>query len=274
VTEHVLGAVQDGIGTITLNRPERKNALTPQMLDRFVALLEEMELREDVRVIVLAGAGDAFCAGADVAGFDPAAAPERPRPTGADVIRLHQERQRGSIARIFRTPKPVVASLSGPAVGVGMGLALAADLRIGGPHAMMRTAFAGVGLSGDSGVAWFLTRLVGHARARELLYLNPRVDAQRCLELGLIHRLVGDDLLEQTTGLALELAAGPPFAIARMKLNVESAISLDLEDAMDLEVVRHASCKETGDHTEAVSAFLERRRPVFGGVFKTRTTRV
>jgi 2-(1,2-epoxy-1,2-dihydrophenyl)acetyl-CoA isomerase len=156
--------------------------------------------------------------------------------------------------------------LPGPAAGAGLGIALACDLRYASSSAVLTTAFAKVGLSGDYGVAWLLTRLVGTARARELLYFSERLDAAAALDLGLVNAVLPDeDLLPSVLERARSLAAGPRVALGLMKTNLAMSLSAGLEDAMDVEVVHHTASKATADHAEAAQAFVERRAARFAG---------
>ncbi|WP_435202524.1 enoyl-CoA hydratase-related protein [Janibacter sp. GS2] len=264
-TDHIRYDVTEGVATITLNRPERRNALSVPMIERLGELLAEAEAAPDVRVLVLTGAGGSFCAGGDVQQFDEdggegGGATEVDPAAVAEQIR-HQEL---TVGRIHAFTKPVIASLPGAAAGAGLGLAFAADLRIGTPRTIMATAFAAVALSGDFGVAWLLERLVGPATARELLLLNPRLDGTACLDLGLLNRVVPEDeLTERTTELARQLATGPALALAHLKRNLLEVPGQTLSEAMAAEVPRHKECGLTADHVEAARAFVEKRPPVF-----------
>ena len=263
--DHVLFDLRDGVATITLNRPERRNAISVPMISRLGELLAEAEDDPRVRVLILTGAGRAFCAGGDVQQFDEdggvgKGATEVDPEATAEQVR-HQEM---TVGRLHSFAKPVIAALPGAAAGAGLGLAFAADLRIGTPRTVMATAFATVALSGDFGVTWFLDRLVGPARARELLLLNPRVDGRACLELGLLNEMVGEDELVGRTGeLARQLADGPARALAHIKANLYEAPFQTLSEAMLAEVPRHQECGLTQDHIEAARAFVEKRPPVF-----------
>lgn len=169
------------------------------------------------------------------------------------------------MGKIYSMDTPAVASLSRPAAGAGFGLALAADLRLGSPRTLMVTALVHVGLSGDYGVASLLHQLVGPAKARELMFLSPRLDAQACLELGLLTWLSGhDDLEERTRHVATSLANGPRTALDLMKQNLREAVSCDFFDSMDVEVPRHKACGLTEDHLAAITAFSKKEPPVLG----------
>ena len=261
-TPELLASREDGVAVLTLNRPERRNALSPTMLDALARVLAEVEADPSVGAVVLTGAGGAFCAGGDVKAMaegwsdDPAAVREQRQ-------RLSQRRTSGAL---WRMPKPTVAALPGPAAGAGLSLALACDLRVAADTAVLTTAFAKVGLSGDYGSAWFLTRLVGTARARELLYLSDRVGADEARALGLVNRVVpAADLPAEALDLARRLAAGPRLALARMKENCDRAVSAGLDDYLDVEVSNHVRSADSDDHREAARAFVEKREPRFRG---------
>ncbi|MQA95741.1 MAG: hypothetical protein GEV11_14215 [Streptosporangiales bacterium] len=264
-TTDVLGEVTGGVGRITLNRPDRRNALSPAMLTGLASLLTEMEAADDVGAVLITGAGKAFCAGGDVKGFA-----ERGGEGGgtSESVEARAERQlesqRATAGKIYSMAKPVVAVLPGAAAGAGLGVALAADLRIGTLRAVMVTAFAGVGLSGDYGTTWLLNRLVGPARARRMLFLSERVEAQECLDLGLLNWVVpAEELEEFSLGIARRLAGGPRPCLRNMKDNLVHAFDDDLDAAMAREVPHHLECGLSEDHREAVRAFVEKRDPVF-----------
>ncbi|WP_435154022.1 enoyl-CoA hydratase/isomerase family protein [Amycolatopsis sacchari] len=261
----VLVSVVDGVGRITLNRPERRNALSPEMITGLARALSELTELDTVAALLITGTGRAFCSGGDVKAF----AERGGEGGGASVpdpaaIELQRQAQRATVGAIYRSPKPVVAALPGAVAGAGIGLALAADFRVGCAGTVLVTAFATVGLSGDFGVAWLLDRIVGPAKARELLYLSPRLGADECLALGLVHRLVPDDELDSAAlDLATRLARGPSQALAGMKANLLRAPLAELEDSMDAEVALHKATGTTADHVAAVHAFTAKRSPVF-----------
>ncbi|WP_375001652.1 enoyl-CoA hydratase-related protein [Aeromicrobium sp. CTD01-1L150] len=264
-TDHVLLDVADGVGTITLNRPERRNALSDEMIAGLGEALRRLEDSREVGAIVLTGAGGAFCSGGDVQTFD-----EQGGEGGGSgevdpaLVDRQRHEQRETVGRIYRCRKPVVASLPGAAAGAGLGLALAADLRIGTPRTVVATAFGGVGLAGDFGVAWLLHQLVGPAKAREMLFLMPRVRGEECLAAGLVNRLVAEDELESATReLATQLASGPSHALEGMKDNLLRAPVEDLEASMDAEVPLHKATGTTDDHVAAVKAFVNKQTPTF-----------
>jgi 2-(1,2-epoxy-1,2-dihydrophenyl)acetyl-CoA isomerase len=262
MSDVLLESVEDGVLTLTLNRPERLNALTPEMCDRLHRALLAAAADSAVGAIVVTGAGDAFCAGGDVKAM---------AENGADAGRFEERaadlRRRMEAARLLHEiPKPTIAMLRGPAAGAGLSLALACDLRIAGETARLTTAFAKVALSGDFGGSYFLTRLVGTAKARELYFLSPVLDAGAALGIGLVTRVVPDAALAaETAALAGALARGPRLTLGHIKQNLNFAEHASLSEIMDIEAFRHTRCTLTEDHREAAAAFVEKRKPAFKG---------
>ncbi len=268
-TNDLLGSIEEGVATLTMNRPERRNALSGAMLSALSAALAECESDPDVAVIVLTGAGGGFCAGGDVKGMAEGSGGGSTARAGADIdSRIHAQRlsQRATAGKLYKIPKPTIASLPGAAAGAGLSLALACDLRIAAENAVLTTAFARVGFSGDYGGTYFLTQLVGSAKARELYFLSERVDAKEALRLGLVNWVVPADKLEaETAKLAHRLANGPRVAYRYMKENLNRAAAGEWDDCLDLEATHHVHSGQTEDHREAARAFVEKREPVFKG---------
>lgn len=268
-TNDLLASVEDGVATLTMNRPERRNALSSAMLTALGAQLLKFENDPDVAVIVLTGAGGAFCAGGDVKGMADGTGGGSTARAGADLdSRIHSQRlsQRATAGKLHTIPKPTIASLPGAAAGAGLSLALACDLRIAAENAVLTTAFAKVGFSGDYGGTFFLSHLVGTAKARELYFLSDRLDAKEALRLGLVNWVVAPDrLATETAALAHKLAKGPRVAYRYMKENINRAPSGELEDCLDLEATHHIHTGLTEDHREAARAFVEKREPAFKG---------
>jgi 2-(1,2-epoxy-1,2-dihydrophenyl)acetyl-CoA isomerase len=269
-TDHLIAKVEDGVAFLTMNRPDRRNALSDPMLQGLAVALRECETAADVRCVVLTGAGGAFCSGGDVKGMAAAGAGGGGARAALTLDeRIHRQRlsQRETAGRIARMPKPVVASLPGAAAGAGLSLALACDLRIASERAILTTAFAKVGFSGDYGGTWFLSQLVGSAKARELYFLSDRIDAKEAERLGLVNKVVPDAALEaETRALARRLATGAAVAYRYMKENLNRALEgASLEDCLDLEATHHVHTGLTEDHREAAKAFVEKREPVFKG---------
>ncbi len=268
-TNELLCDVGAGVATITLNRPEKRNALSDALTPALRETLLVVERDPAVRCVVITGAGTSFCAGGDVSGMGtPAATP--PSNTAAsgleDAVRTLKHRQDTLTTRLFELAKPTIAALPGPAAGAGMSIALACDLRIAAQSAFLTTAFANIGLSGDYGASWLLTQLVGTARARELFYTARRVTADEALALGLVNEVVADaQLSDRVQALAGAIAAGPPIAIRYMKENLNRALDQDLRSCLAMEADRMVRCARTEDHREAVAAFLGKRSPQFKG---------
>jgi 2-(1,2-epoxy-1,2-dihydrophenyl)acetyl-CoA isomerase len=256
----LLETIEDGIAWLTLNRPDRLNAFSPTMLQALGGALQRLGGAAEIGVIVVTGAGRGFCAGGDVKTMETRASQGfEERVEG--LRRMHQ------LPLLLRTiPKVVIAMVNGPAVGAGLGLAMACDLRIAGRSARFGTGFAGVGYSGDFGGSWSLTRLVGTAKARELYFLGDIIDAAAAAALGLVNRVVEDEALQhETSALARRIADGPLVAYGYMKRNLFAAETEPLAAVLEMEAVHQARTAMTDDHLEASRAFVEKRRPVFRG---------
>jgi 2-(1,2-epoxy-1,2-dihydrophenyl)acetyl-CoA isomerase len=263
-TDHLLATIVDGVAMLTLNRPERRNAFSLPMLEALAVTLAACEADAAVGCVVVTGSGPAFCAGGDVK--DMAAAPALNGPELERRIHGQRASQLATSGRLHKMLKPTIASLPGPAAGAGLSLALACDFRIAADTAILTTAFARVGLSGDFGGAYFLTRLVGSAKARELLFLSEQLSMADAVRLGLVNWAVPPaELTEKTLELARRLASGPRVAYRYMKENLNRATTCDLDDCMNLEVTHHVHTALTDDHAEAARAFVEKRSAVFRG---------
>jgi 2-(1,2-epoxy-1,2-dihydrophenyl)acetyl-CoA isomerase len=261
VLPKLLETIEDGIATLTFNRPERMNALSTPIMQGLLDGLPRLAGDPAVKVVVLTGVGRAFCAGGDVKSM--AEGGER-RSTAEATAHL---RSRMEVSRILHElPKPTIAMINGPAAGAGLALALACDLRIAGASAKLVTAFVRVGFSGDFGGSFFLTRLVGTAKARELYFTGRPVDANEALSLGLVNRVVPDEELATVTiELARSLAQGPSIALCLMKRNLNCAESSGLAELLDMEATHQVQTGRTEDHREAARAFVEKRVPIFTG---------
>jgi enoyl-CoA hydratase/carnithine racemase len=260
-TDQLLCRVEEGVALVTLNRPEARNALSVELKQALARLVPQLGADPGVGCLLLSGAGGAFCAGGDTKLM---AREGRPPSFEERVRRLRVEH--GVPLALHRIEKPTVAALPGPAAGAGLSLALACDLRIAAESAFVTTSYARLGLSGDYGGSWFLTRLVGTARARELYFTGDRLGARECERLGLVNRVVPDaELAHESLALARRIAAGPPIALGYMKDTLNRALQDDLEACLDLEAERMVRSAMTEDYLEAVRAFAERRAPVFRG---------
>ena len=265
-TEELLCTLSGRVATVTLNRPEKRNALSNNLTPALREILLVLESDSRVGCIVITGAGKAFCAGGDISGMGGARADsDTPRPSLEEGIRTLQHKQENLTLRLHELVKPTIAALPGPAAGAGLSIALACYIRIMADSAFITTAFANIGLSGDYGSSWFLTRLVGPAVAKELFFSSRRVSAQECRTLGIANRVVPlAELQTETQSLAEQIGNGPATAIGYMKENLNRAIVEDLKTCLAMEADRMVRSTQTADHREAVRAFLEKRPPRFG----------
>ena len=265
-TNDLLASLDGGVLTLTLNRPEARNAMSDEMNQALARQLASAELDSAVKCVVLTGAGKGFCAGGDVKGMNNRN--DGGGGGGSIDAAIHRQRvnQRATAGKLFKMPKPTLAALPGAAAGAGLGLALACDLRIMASSAILTTAFAKVGFSGDYGGTYFLTQLVGSAKAREMYYLSDRVSADEALRLGLANWVCApEDLAAKAAEIAARLAAGPTIAYRYMKENLNRAMAGDVDECLDMEATHHVHTGQTADHKEAAKAFVEKRDPVFIG---------
>lgn len=252
--------IESGVAILTLNRPDRLNALSQSMLAELKESFTRLADDDAVGAIVVTGAGRGFCAGGDVKDM----ATRTHQTYEERVTRLSRMHELPQMMR--RHPKVIIAAVNGPAFGAGMGLAMACDLRIAARTARFGAAFVNIAYSGDFGGAWLLTQLVGPARAREMYLSGEPVDAERALAIGLVNRVVDDgELVETALEMARHFVAGPRLAYRYMKRNLNAAETETLEAVCDLEAVHQARTGLSEDHREAVQAFAEKRRPVFRG---------
>ena len=266
-TDDISTEVTDGVMRITLNRPERRNAMSNDMLRGLVASLGDAEVAADVGAVVLTGAGGAFCAGGDVKGMAEAGGEGGDSAVQYDA-RVHMQRrdQRDTAGKLYELPKPTIAALPGPAAGAGLSIALSCDLRYASPNAIITTAFARVGFSGDYGGTYFMSRLIGTAKARELYFLSEKVDMKEAEQLGLINGIFPEESLQdEVMTIARRLAQGPTVAYRYMKENLNRAVHGEMGECLDMEAAHHIHCGTTRDHEEAAQAFVDKREPNFQG---------
>jgi enoyl-CoA hydratase/carnithine racemase len=262
-----------GVATVTLNRPDRRNAFNMQLMNELWSALEDAAQDDDIRVLVLTGAGGAFCSGADFRyrevreGKIPLEEAEEIRPileemkAGRPLNRVTQ-----IILALQRMDKPTIAMVDGDAVGLGFDLALACDMRIGSSRARFMVGFTRIGLPPDTGSAWFLPRICGAPKALEIILTGDFVEAEEAAGLGILNRLIPEDKLEaETMKLARKLAKGPPIAHRFDKLLVYNGLQTDLEGSLAQSFTAITVGLYTEDHKEGVRAFLEKREPVFRG---------
>jgi 2-(1,2-epoxy-1,2-dihydrophenyl)acetyl-CoA isomerase len=248
----------EGIASITLDRPDALNSLTVSAKQELLAALRTAGRDPDVRVVVMTGAGRAFCAGQDLR--------ERLELDAAPLAVEVRERYIPLILAIRRLEKPVIGAINGVAAGAGASLAFACDIRIAAEGASFVLAFGRVGLVPDSGATWLLPRLIGAAKASELALTTEPLSAVDAERFGLVARVVpADELLAETRALADRLAAGAPRALALTKRAVARSLETSLEDAMDYEADLQGIAGRTRDHEEGMRAFLEKRAPRFEG---------
>jgi enoyl-CoA hydratase/carnithine racemase len=260
-SEQILCRLEARVASVTLHRPEARNALTLEMKQALARLVPALGADARVGCVLLTGAGGAFCAGGDTKLMA-----REGRPASPEERKRQLRWEHGIVASLFELEKPTLAALPGPAAGAGFSLALACDLRIAAQSAFVTTAYLKLGLSGDYGGSWFLTRLVGPARAREIFFTGDRMDARECERLGIVNRVVPDaDLASEALALAQRIAAGPPVALRYMKENLNRALGESLRACLDAEAERMVQSATTQDYAEAVRAFQEKRPPVFRG---------
>jgi 2-(1,2-epoxy-1,2-dihydrophenyl)acetyl-CoA isomerase len=261
----ILETKQDGVAILTMNRPEARNALSQPMLGALLEALPRLAADPDVGAIVITGAGGAFCAGGDVKGFaatDGGANHGRSPEQAAHALRQSMEVSRW----LHDMPKITIASIPGAAAGAGLSIALACDFRIAARGAKITTAFAKVGLSGDFGGTYFLTQLVGSAKAKELYLLSDVILAEEAERIGMVNRAVDPRELEaETMALARRFANGARITQGLMKRNLNIAEKGDMLLSFDTEALNHSRTAQTADHAEAARAFVEKRTPVFKG---------
>lgn len=260
--QDLLYDVKDQIAVITLNRPERLNALTPAMREGILQAVTAADQDADVRVIVLTGAGRGFCSGGDVKAMNEARATGVVNPL-EDKIAPVRDR---AVLAMRNANKPVIAAVNGPAAGAGMNIALACDIRIMSTEAKMGQTFSRRGLHPDWGGTYFLPRLIGVAKAAEMIWSGRMVSAQECLELGIVSQLSEpDDLMKDVLAMAHTFADGPPVAIRLAKRAMYRNVDSSLEEALEFETFAQNVAAATKDAKEGIAAFVEKREPVFKG---------
>lgn len=256
----LIETVEDGIAILTLNRPENLNALSDDIRVGLRDALTRLGADNAIGCIILTGAGRGFCAGGDV------------KTMGSRSAKVFEERAAGILqsARVpmlmHETPKPIIGMINGVAVGAGLGMAAACDIRIAARSARFGAGFIKIGLSGDWGATWLVTRLVGTAKAREMFFTGDLIDADEAARIGLVNKVVDDrELLATTMAMAKRIASMPHLALGYTKKNLATAEVGDFATSIDMEAFNQARCSQMEDHREAVLAFKEKRKPVFTG---------
>ena len=265
MSQHLLESRDGAVATLTMNRPDSRNALSREMMLGLLSALRRLATDPEVRAVVLTGAGKAFCAGGDVKGFARAAGGEASNETFDQ--RVNELRERMDVTRLLHEmPKPTLAVIPGACAGAGLSLALACDMRIAATDAKLTTAFGRIGLSGDFGGSYFLTHLLGPAKARELYFTSRVLTGQEAADMGMVNQaLAPADLPQAALSLARELAALPTIAIGYMKKNLNLSMRGSLSDVLDSEAIHMLSSFNTADHRGAAQAFVDKRAPVFNG---------
>ncbi|HEX9819625.1 MAG TPA: enoyl-CoA hydratase-related protein [Methylomirabilota bacterium] len=260
--ECLLHEVKDGVATLTLNRPDRLNALGGTLRDDLHDAITRSAANPDVRVMVITGAGKGFCAGGDVKAMNEAKEGKRERPL---LEKIAPGRDRTLLA-MREAPQPIIAAVNGAAAGAGMNLALGCDIRIASTAARFSQAFVKRGLHPDWGGTYFLPRVVGMARAAELIFTGAVIDAAEALRLGIVSQVVPpEELMSTVQALARAIAAGPPVAIRLAKHSLYANAERDLKSALEVETFAQNICFETEDAREGIRAFIEKRPAVFRG---------
>jgi 2-(1,2-epoxy-1,2-dihydrophenyl)acetyl-CoA isomerase len=262
VTDPLLIDTTDGVTTLTMNRPDSLNSFDLALKEALGDAVAELSTDPACRAVVLTGAGRAFCVGQDLREHVQTLA-----SATADPLATVKEHFNPLVQHLAGMPKPVVAAVRGMAAGAGASLAFLADFRIGGPGTRFLMAFANVGLAGDTGASWTLPRLVGYAKATELLMLAEPVKADEAQRIGLLSQLIDDDerVLPVAQELAARLAAGPTVAYGQIKRQLAIGAAGGLAEALDAEYHAQAACGATADHREATEAFVNKRKPHFTG---------
>ena len=261
-TPFVLYEAKDGVGIITLNRPERLNALNDDLLDQLLFVIENAGNDEGIRCLVLTGAGRGFCAGGDMKGFSQADLRAMPRQLAVEELR-----RRTRIVELLRDlPIVTIAAVNGACAGAGLSIACATDLRFAATSAVFRSAFISSGLSGDFGSSWLLAQIVGAAKAREIVLLDERITVDKALEMGLVTAILGDDeLMTYVMEIARRCSNSAPLATRFTLENLSEVSVLTLSEALGREADRHIECALSQDALEAANAFNEKRSPIFTG---------
>ncbi|MGH3086770.1 MAG: enoyl-CoA hydratase/isomerase family protein [Rubrobacteraceae bacterium] len=256
--ETIIFEKKNAVATIALDRPDRLNAFDATMHEELYEALEDVEGDEDVRCVILRGEGRGFSAGADLSSVR-----EEDDPDLGEYLRQTYSR---AIMKMARMEKPIVAALHGPVYGAGMGMALACDMRVAAESAKFSVAFIKIGLMPDAGVSFLLPRIIGLGRAMEMSMTGDEVEADEARRIGLVNKVVSEDmLLEEANSLAEKLAALPTRAMGQIKNSLYASFESDLETALETEAKGQTFCGYTEDHKEGVAAFFEKRKPGFTG---------
>ncbi len=261
-TDELLCDIEDRVATVTLNKPNKRNALGAILTPALRDVLLVLEADSKVGCVMITGAGKAFCSGGDVSGMN-AGADADPKTLDERVTELIR-RQEALTLRLYELAKPTIAALPGAAAGAGLSIALACDLRLAARDAFIVTAFVNIGLSGDYGASWFLNRLIGQSKAKELMFRSERIGAEECARLGLVNRVFDPETFrKQAHAYAAQIANGPTTALRLMKRNLNRGALQGLREALAMEAQHMILSGQSEDAAEAIRAFMEKRKPQF-----------
>lgn len=260
---------ESGFATLTLNRPDRLNSLSNELLEALAQAIEEVASDDTVRAVILTGSGRAFCSGADTDEMTGGTGdgPHKPGPGGAEELRRGFRLAQQVILGIYKMEKPVIAAINGPAVGAGFDLSCACDIRIASRSARFMAAYIHVGLFPGYGGTWLYPRLFGQAKATELMFTGNYLEVDEAKSLGFLNDVVEDgDLVEAAEKMARRIASGPPIAIRLAKTMMRRGMSMDLETSLEMSAAAEAITLSSGDHAEGMDALRQKRRPKFKGI--------
>jgi 2-(1,2-epoxy-1,2-dihydrophenyl)acetyl-CoA isomerase len=260
----ILTEVRDRVATLTLNRPDKLNALSRDLLGKAATQLREWGRDPEVGAIVVTGSGRAFCAGGDVSAMASGSGVGSGATLEQQIDNLREAQDLSWL--LYNLPKVTIAAVNGHAVGAGLGIALACDLRFASSAAKFGTAYAKVGFGGDFGTTWLLARYAGAPKAKELFFLGDNIDAAEAHRIGIVNRVIdAEKLMGEVAAMAARIASGPLTSYRYMKANVNLAASTDFRTLLDREAETHLRCGMTEDHREGVRAFMEKRAAKFTG---------
>ncbi len=261
-TDELLCSIEDRVATVTLNKPDKRNALGDILTPALREVLLVLEGDNRVGCVMLTGAGKAFCSGGDVSGMGGGSS--GPQKTPDERVAELTRKQEALTLRLYELAKPTIAALPGAAAGAGLSIALACDLRLAARDAFVLTAFRNIGLSGDYGASWFLNRLIGQSKAKELMFRSERVSAEECERLGLVNRVFEPETFRaEAQAYAAEIANGPATALRLMKRNLNRGALQGLRESLALEAQHMILSGQSEDAGEAIRAFQEKRKPEF-----------
>ncbi len=263
-TNELLCEIRDRVALVTLNKPQKKNALGDVLTPALRETLLRLESHSSVGCVMITGTGDAFCSGGDIGGMGTGSTGKGVQKSSHERVTELTRKQETLTLRLFELAKPTIAALPGAAAGAGLSIALACDIRLASESAFMTTAFANIGLSGDYGASWFLPRIVGLARAKEMFYTAERISAIDALDMGLINKIFPDDTFRSDAfEYARKIANGPTMALGLMKKNLNAGLNQGLTASLAMEAEHLVMSGGSAESREAIQAFMEKRAPRF-----------